>query len=935
VVVARSPSAESALLAPNFGFAPERLGFEAEPTSLNMVCRICEEAVPVSDIDDHQRMCAIEQAQKMASLHHPPAADQPASVPPKKLQSLKSLLTRVRARRGKRASSPTENDADGRQREEIVSIDLFDVLKPLSKGGFGRVYLAKKRATGDVYALKVMKKEDLISGQMMDNVIVERDIMASTSNPFVVELMYAFDDPSYLYLVMEFMVGGDCATLLKAFQIFDEEMSRAYLAETVLALEYLHSLGIIHRDLKPDNLLLTETGHIKLTDFGLSGIGGQHQHRRRETHRGTPKKVPDLLNPTVRKRLDLSRGAAEKWNHGRLTGTPDYIAPEVIRQQSQDDGRRSPTTAPLDQTPDNRGGTSRYLKNVIGPPIDWWSLGVIAFEFLTGLPPFMDSQVDAVFENILGCEVPWPDIPEEMSASAAGVIKELLEPDLNQRLQGKGARAHSFFAGVDWNNLHNEDRSHVFIPKPDDREDTGYFDEDRMATMLNTKPSFARPELPAEAERGKRQESNSQPSPASSSSSIEPARFAFTNTKSLMKKNMEAAFQSSTNDSDLQEALEKVDRFAETTLSAHSQLGGSTMDSPAPQRPPRMGGREARTRRRSGSTAPSASDTTKAMKITGMSENHAERQLKLSSSLFKEMLSRTKFSSDTSDSELSPRGHSPRGRVESRKQRGKRGSSRDSSGSRGKSRSSSRRQGATKDATPIPAVDAVKFKVSRMDAEELRETVSSMLDRYPWMLGATADILYKSKQKPLTCAACQRTFTPDRNFMGACARHAGVLRKLETDNGNVVLQYSCCDKTWLQSKGCQMGFHEEKNANTEEEKRTGKPGQKFLNKNLRTHSAPTAARGRRGSIDSSMISSGEDKPRHKKGKNRMVLRRGSETNLGLVQTTSEPNDMPNTVAQDESKASRRKSQRGGRKSDVRASVSDLESSGASSDDSTR
>lgn len=107
---------------------------------------------------------------------------------------------------------------------------------------------------------------------MVDQVQMERDILASAQNPFVVDLYYAFESDEYLYLVMEYMIGGDCGSMLKNLRSFSEKMTQRYIAEVVLALEYLHSIGIVHRDLKPDNLLINTEGHVKLIDFGLSKI---------------------------------------------------------------------------------------------------------------------------------------------------------------------------------------------------------------------------------------------------------------------------------------------------------------------------------------------------------------------------------------------------------------------------------------------------------------------------------------------------------------------------------------------------------------------------------------------------------------------------------------------------------------------------------------
>ncbi|KAI8359248.1 hypothetical protein B0O80DRAFT_398487 [Mortierella sp. GBAus27b] len=154
------------------------------------------------------------------------------------------------------------------------SIKDFDIIKPISKGAFGSVYLAKKRATGDYYAIKVLKKSDMVAKNQVTNVKAERLIlMNQTDSPFVVNLYFSFQSKDFLYLVMEYLNGGDCMALIKAIVRLPEDWARNYLAEVVLGLEYLHNAGIVHRDLKPDNLLIDQNGHLKLTDFGLSRVG--------------------------------------------------------------------------------------------------------------------------------------------------------------------------------------------------------------------------------------------------------------------------------------------------------------------------------------------------------------------------------------------------------------------------------------------------------------------------------------------------------------------------------------------------------------------------------------------------------------------------------------------------------------------------------------
>ncbi|KAL8185095.1 UNVERIFIED_CONTAM: hypothetical protein K2H54_037842 [Gekko kuhli] len=168
------------------------------------------------------------------------------------------------------ASTATE----GRERHIAVpwppSIEDFTIVKPISRGAFGKVYLGRKG--GKLYAIKVVKKADLINKNMVHQVQAERDALALSKSPFIVHLYYSLQSANNVYLVMEYLVGGDVKSLLQIYGYFDEEMAVKYISEAALALDYLHRHGIIHRDLKPDNMLISNESHIKLTDFGLSRV---------------------------------------------------------------------------------------------------------------------------------------------------------------------------------------------------------------------------------------------------------------------------------------------------------------------------------------------------------------------------------------------------------------------------------------------------------------------------------------------------------------------------------------------------------------------------------------------------------------------------------------------------------------------------------------
>lgn len=167
----------------------------------------------------------------------------------------------------------TINKFHNQPKSRMPTIEDFSIIKPISRGAFGKVFLGyKNNDTEKLFAVKVMKKSEMINKNMVSQVITERNALALSRSPFCVSLFYSLQSSSYIYLVMEYMVGGDLKSLLAMYGFFDETSARFYCAEICLALEYLHEHGIVHRDIKPDNMLVSATGHVKLTDFGLSKI---------------------------------------------------------------------------------------------------------------------------------------------------------------------------------------------------------------------------------------------------------------------------------------------------------------------------------------------------------------------------------------------------------------------------------------------------------------------------------------------------------------------------------------------------------------------------------------------------------------------------------------------------------------------------------------
>lgn len=218
-----------------------------------------------------------------------------------------------------------------------TSIKDFEIIKPISKGAFGSVYLSKKKSTGDYFAIKVLKKADMVAKNQISNVKAERAIMMwQGESEFVAKLYWTFSSKDFLYLVMEYLNGGDCASLIKVLGGLSEDWAKKYLAEVVLGIEHLHSRGIVHRDLKPDNLLIDQKGHLKLTDFGLSRMGliGRQKRYLKSPNESTP----DLLKqgPFVRNTsMTSSRSASFDLQGGPSPAATPVMTPDLAGSLGQ------------------------------------------------------------------------------------------------------------------------------------------------------------------------------------------------------------------------------------------------------------------------------------------------------------------------------------------------------------------------------------------------------------------------------------------------------------------------------------------------------------------------------------------------------------------------------------------------------------------------
>lgn len=247
----------------------------------------------------------------------------------------------------------------------------FKPINIIGRGAFGEVRLCRWPERNELVAIKKMKKNDMIKKNQIQHIRAERDVLAQSNIPWIVDLKCSFHDENHLYLVMEYLPGGDLMSLLMRKDILSEEEGQFYMAESVLSVEAVHKLNYVHRDLKPDNILVDIKGHIKLSDFGLCK---QYEIKPKIFNASSTRNNTGGITESV-----LSMGHSEKrqiYNKNRqrivsLVGTPDYIAPEVF-------------------------GKDGYTETV-----DWWSLGTILFEMLVGYPPFFAENPSATCKKVL------------------------------------------------------------------------------------------------------------------------------------------------------------------------------------------------------------------------------------------------------------------------------------------------------------------------------------------------------------------------------------------------------------------------------------------------------------------------------------------------------------------------------------------------------
>ncbi|KAL2198678.1 kinase-like domain-containing protein [Corynascus similis CBS 632.67] len=334
----------------------------------------------------------------------------------------------------------------------------FQILTQVGQGGYGQVFLAQKKDTKEVCALKVMSKKLLFKLDEVRHVLTERDILTTAKSDWLVRLLYSFQDDKNIYLAMEYVPGGDFRTLLNNTGVLSNRHARFYIAEMFCAVDALHQLGYIHRDLKPENFLVDSTGHVKLTDFGLAAgflAPAKIESMRLRLEKASETSVPfgkPMDQRTVAERREGYRTMREKdVNYAKsIVGSPDYMAPEVLRGEQYDF------------------------------TVDYWSLGCMLFEALTGFPPFAGATADETWRNlnhwreVLKRPV-WEDPNYFLSNRTWNFITTCINSRSRRFSNIKDIYDHQYFAEVDWTVL--RETKPPFVPELDSETDAGYFDD--------------------------------------------------------------------------------------------------------------------------------------------------------------------------------------------------------------------------------------------------------------------------------------------------------------------------------------------------------------------------------------------------------------------------------------------------------------------------
>ncbi|KAA8537752.1 hypothetical protein F0562_027668 [Nyssa sinensis] len=367
------------------------------------------------------------------------------------LQGLQDRKERRRAlqRRAQDAQVSTEEqeemlrDLERRETENMrlqrhrVGIDDFEQLTVIGKGAFGEVRLCRAKNTGEIFAMKKLKKSEMLRRGQVEHVRSERNLLVEVDSRCIVKLFYSFQDSDFLYLIMEYLPGGDIMTLLMREDVLSEDVARFYIAESILAIHSIHQHNYVHRDIKPDNLILDNNGHLKLSDFGLcKPLDNKYSTILFEDDEFTNQEATcdSEGHPSCDTTpWSMPKEQLQQWKRNRralaysTVGTLDYMAPDVL------------------------------LKKGYGMECDWWSLGAIMYEMLVGYPPFCSDDPRITCRKIINWKtcLKFPEEPK-ISDEAKDLICHLL-CDVETRLGSRGVeeiKAHPWFRCIQWDMLY-------------------------------------------------------------------------------------------------------------------------------------------------------------------------------------------------------------------------------------------------------------------------------------------------------------------------------------------------------------------------------------------------------------------------------------------------------------------------------------------------